>query len=96
MIGRVEAALPEIGPGFVVQDGAVEFVFPEDFELPALGVVVRAGEADAGGFGGVVGRDDPFDQPVAGADAHHFADARVAFGEVGVGGGEGRGQGVVG
>ena len=91
VIGRVEAPLPEIGPRLVVQDGAGEFILPEDFEFLALGVVVRAGEADAGGLAGFGGRDDLFDQPVAGADAHHFADARVALGEVGVeGGGGGR------
>ena len=92
--GESKPRFPRSDHGSSSRDGAVELVFPEDFELPALGVVVRAGEADAGGFVGVVGRNDLFDQPVAGADSHHFADARVAFGEVGVGGGEGRGQGV--
>ena len=86
VVGGVEASLPEIGPRLVVNDGAVEFAVPEHLQLLPLGVVVRAGESDSGGLAGVAGGDDFLNQPVPGADTDHLADARVAFGEVGVGG----------
>ena len=43
MVWGVEAVFAEVGPGFVVENGAVEFAVPEDFEFLALGVVVGAG-----------------------------------------------------
>ena len=62
-----------------------------------MGVVVGAGQADSGGFAGGGGGGDLLDEPAAGADADHLADVRVAFGEVGVGGGGGHcgGKGVL-
>ena len=42
VVGLVEAAFTEVGPGLVVENGAVEFAVPEDFQFLALGVVVRA------------------------------------------------------
>ena len=84
--GWVKAALPEVGPWLVVEDGPVQFAVPEDCQLLALGIVVRACEADAGGFAGIGGGCDLLDEPAAGANAHHLADAGIAFGEVGVNG----------
>ena len=85
VVRLVEAAFPEVGPGLVVENGAVEFAVPEDLQFLALGVVVCTGEADARGFARVGGGGDLLDQPASGADPDHLADAGVALGEVRVG-----------
>ena len=46
VLGPVEAALAEVGPGLVVEDGTVELAVPEDLQLLTLRVVVGAREAD--------------------------------------------------
>ena len=65
--GVVEASLAQRVPALVVQDPAVQFAVPEDFERLALGVVVGAGQADDRRAPGFLHR---LDQPLTGPHPH--------------------------
>ncbi len=71
MAGVVEAALADGLPRLAVENLRVEFQFPNDFERLALGVVVKAGQADerACAWGWL----DGLDEVSAGADADNLA-----------------------
>ena len=44
----VETPSPQVVPVFVLEDPAVDLVVPEDVEVLALSVIVRAGQTDDG------------------------------------------------
>ena len=76
MAGVVEAVFADGLPGFAVQDFRRKLQFPYDFEGLALGIVVKAGEANEGA--GAVGL--LFDGPhKVGAGAN--ADDLTSFGD---------------
>ena len=80
----VKTARPERRPRFGFQDAAVRLAVPEDFEFLALGVVVRAGQGDAGGMAGGWGRDHPVHEPRPLANLDELADLRWGVRQAGV------------
>ena len=54
-------------------EAGVYLPLPEDLQLLALGVIVEAGEADAGLLAGLGGRDDLRDEVLARADPGDLA-----------------------
>jgi hypothetical protein len=66
--GRIEALRREVLPALFLEDAPVGLVVPVDGQRLALGVVVGAGEADAGGLAGLRGSRIFLDEPAPGAD----------------------------
>ena len=73
---------------------AVGFAVPEDFQFLALGVVVGAGERDAGGMAKFPGCDDPLHEPGPLPNLDELADLRRNERQADVGIGYGHREGV--
>ena len=74
LVLAVETVGADLLPVLVLEDLPVELVVPVDLEELALGVLLGAGEGDAGGVARLFAGDDALDQPAAGADVDELAE----------------------